>query len=140
MHASLSCEDGEWVIKDLKSRNGVFVNDEQIETRVVRNNDRIRIGQFDLRFVEIDEHDEKPSMLDTGEGLPLPTSNDIQDPSGSRSSTKGMRSVIEIEPSVPWSSVWSRILKSCWDIFSAAVVVMTPDWTADRNPSAKGAH
>ena len=43
-HAEIRYWDGEYVIKDLKSRNGVYVNDERVRVAVLAIGDSIRIG------------------------------------------------------------------------------------------------
>ena len=43
-HCTIRLWDGDYVIKDMKSRNGTFVNDERIEVAVLKIGDRIRIG------------------------------------------------------------------------------------------------
>ena len=51
-HAMLSPQDGEWVIEDLGSRNGTFVDDERItQPTVVHPGTTIRIGQTTLELV-----------------------------------------------------------------------------------------
>ena len=45
-HAEIRLWDGDYVIRDLKSRNGVFVNDQRIQIAVLRLGDQIRIGNI----------------------------------------------------------------------------------------------
>ncbi|MEZ6188940.1 MAG: FHA domain-containing protein [Planctomycetota bacterium] len=49
-HAELSFEDGVWVIKDLGSRNGIFVAGEQVDIHELAQGDEIQIGNARLRF------------------------------------------------------------------------------------------
>jgi hypothetical protein len=50
-HAKVALEAGGYVIRDLGSNNGTFVNDEQIDgARALRSGDRIGIGNQVLRF------------------------------------------------------------------------------------------
>jgi sigma-B regulation protein RsbU (phosphoserine phosphatase) len=43
-HALLRCIQGKWTIEDLKSRNGTFVNNQEVTTRVVlKDGDKIKI-------------------------------------------------------------------------------------------------
>ena len=44
IHCGIQCWDGDYVIKDLKSRNGTFVNDERIDVAILRSGDAIRVG------------------------------------------------------------------------------------------------
>ncbi len=48
-HAEIRYWDGEYVLKDLHSTNGTFVNDRRIEVAVIRPGDRIRIGEFQIQ-------------------------------------------------------------------------------------------
>ncbi|HEY3321247.1 MAG TPA: FHA domain-containing protein [Planctomycetota bacterium] len=50
-HAQLFEEAGAWVVEDLKSTNGVFVNDARIAGKVaLKNGDAVRIGDINFRF------------------------------------------------------------------------------------------
>ena len=43
-HARIMNQNGQFLLEDLKSRHGVFVNGERIERRPLRNSDRIDFG------------------------------------------------------------------------------------------------
>ncbi len=45
-HCRFQFVNGAWRVVDLKSLNGVFVNDERVEQAVLHHGDRIRIGGF----------------------------------------------------------------------------------------------
>ena len=47
-HARLLFSNGEWVIQDCGSLNGVFVNTEKVTRKTLRVGDEIRIGGFTL--------------------------------------------------------------------------------------------
>ncbi|MCA8921594.1 MAG: FHA domain-containing protein [Planctomycetes bacterium] len=49
-HAELTFEDGVWLIKDLGSRNGIFVAGEQVDIHELAPGDEIQIGNARLRF------------------------------------------------------------------------------------------
>ena len=57
-HARIRHEHGAYVIYDLVSVNGVCVNDETVERRVLRNGDRILVGQSELGFMQVREEEE----------------------------------------------------------------------------------
>lgn len=59
-HVLFFLEEDQCFIKDLKSTNGTFVNDEQIEEEAVLLNDgdKIHIGQLDFIFVNSDDNEE----------------------------------------------------------------------------------
>lgn len=44
--------DGEWTIVDLKSGNGIFVNDQRVEEATLREGDLIELGEVKMRFYE----------------------------------------------------------------------------------------
>ncbi len=51
-HAELSFRDGQWIIQDMKSSNGTFVNHHRIEGPIhLRHEDQIRVGSTTLQFV-----------------------------------------------------------------------------------------
>lgn len=50
MHCGIRLWDGEFYLKDLKSRNGTFVNGERVEMVRLKPGDRIRIGSTTLLF------------------------------------------------------------------------------------------
>ena len=49
-HASILFEQGEWIIRDNGSFNGVWVNNNNIETKVLQSGDIIQLGNFSLEF------------------------------------------------------------------------------------------
>jgi hypothetical protein len=42
--------DGVWTVVDLKSGNGVFVNDQRVEEAILREGDMIELGEVKMRF------------------------------------------------------------------------------------------
>lgn len=44
VHCGIRLWDGEYYVKDLKSKNGTFVNDQQVELSKIRGGDIIRVG------------------------------------------------------------------------------------------------
>lgn len=51
-HAALRVWEGDYVLKDLKSRNGTFVNTEKIDVAKLDSGDIIRVGEYELHFEE----------------------------------------------------------------------------------------
>ncbi len=64
-HANLIREGGQWILADLRSRNGVFVNDERVQSRALAHGDKIRLGVVHLRFLEVDVADRVRSVKET---------------------------------------------------------------------------
>lgn len=50
IHAGLRLWDGEYYLKDLKSRNGTFVNGRRIEVTTLKPGDELKIGQTVILF------------------------------------------------------------------------------------------
>ena len=53
LHCGIRLWDGDFYIKDLKSKNGTFVNDQRIDIARLNPGDRVRIGKFQFVF-EVD--------------------------------------------------------------------------------------
>lgn len=53
-HCRFVWEDGTWQVRDLKSLNGVYVNDEKVVLSALKSGDRVRIGGFTFA-VEVGE-------------------------------------------------------------------------------------
>lgn len=54
IHCGVRLWDGEFYLKDLKSKNGTYLNDRTVEVSKIRHGDVIRIGES-LLFVESEE-------------------------------------------------------------------------------------
>jgi diguanylate cyclase (GGDEF)-like protein len=72
-HARISFDRGEYVVQDLGSTNGTFVNDEPVRARGLKDGDQIRIGRSILKFmtgenVEVHYHEEIYRLM-TVDGL-----------------------------------------------------------------------
>jgi hypothetical protein len=52
-HAELVVSDGQWLLRDLKSRNGVLVNGERISEATLADGDVITVGETSLRYEEM---------------------------------------------------------------------------------------
>ncbi len=50
-HAEIFARDGKWVVKDLASKNGVYVNGKKVEEQVLADGDSIQIGSVTMAFV-----------------------------------------------------------------------------------------
>jgi hypothetical protein len=51
-HAQIQQHGNQYIVVDLSSSNGTFVNGEKIEEHVLQNNDEIQIGDYILQFQE----------------------------------------------------------------------------------------
>lgn len=54
-HAKVKLEEGHFVIYDLASENGTFVNGEKVLRQVLKDKDLLRFGQTEVVFMEIGE-------------------------------------------------------------------------------------
>jgi len=50
-HACLVRVFDDYYVEDLGSTNGTFLNDRQVKKHIIRNDDRLRIGSFELIFI-----------------------------------------------------------------------------------------
>ncbi len=49
-HAEIKAEGGRWILRDLGSTNGTYVNDQRIDQRELVDNDVIKFGQSPAKF------------------------------------------------------------------------------------------
>ena len=52
-HAVITCRDGEVVLLDDRSLNGVFVNEQRVGQATLRDGDAIALGDVQMRFLSI---------------------------------------------------------------------------------------
>ncbi|MFN8369956.1 MAG: FHA domain-containing protein [Bacteriovoracaceae bacterium] len=64
-HAEFVKSGGNLVVTDLKSQNGVMVNDLKISQHVLKENDRVLIGQTVLKFNKVDIKEELDTKQNT---------------------------------------------------------------------------
>jgi pSer/pThr/pTyr-binding forkhead associated (FHA) protein len=76
-HAVIRESVAGYIIQDLDTKNGTFVNDEAVERSLLFHSDAVVIGGYTLSFLEEDEQD--ASLLDSGFVAPL-ASNSLQVP------------------------------------------------------------
>jgi len=53
VHSEIVWENGAWVVGDLGSKNGTYVNDQRVVRHTLAHEDRISIGHFELRYQEL---------------------------------------------------------------------------------------
>ena len=63
-HAEIVDRDGEWILRDLRSRNGSLLNGERVTESPLREGDRLKIGGSILVFSA--EYDPMSTIADTG--------------------------------------------------------------------------
>ncbi|NUM82252.1 DUF4388 domain-containing protein [bacterium] len=51
-HASIRCQNDQFLLSDLQSTNGTFVNTEKITQKLLDVGDKIRVGSFILNFLD----------------------------------------------------------------------------------------
>ena len=49
-HAEIKAEGGMWMLRDLRSTNGTYVNDKRIEQQELVDSDFVRFGQSLVKF------------------------------------------------------------------------------------------
>lgn len=50
VHAVLEAKEDGWLLKDADSRNGTFVDDEQVQAQLLQSGCRVRVGSTEFRF------------------------------------------------------------------------------------------
>jgi pSer/pThr/pTyr-binding forkhead associated (FHA) protein len=60
-HARLMKNNGQYVVEDLKSTNGTFLNDEKVSKSVLKHNDIVTIGKHTLA-IYYNEESKKPTQ------------------------------------------------------------------------------
>ena len=53
-HARIVCAGGRWVLHDLDSTNGTWVNGKRIQSHELRPGDRIEVGNNEIAFCQVD--------------------------------------------------------------------------------------
>jgi len=53
-HAKIVCEGGSYIVHDLLSTNGTWINGARIDEQVLRPGDRIEVGSTDITFCQVD--------------------------------------------------------------------------------------
>ncbi len=76
-HARLKPADGGWVIEDLSSTNGVYVNGSKVKRNQLKDGDRVRLGKAELRFEHPGAGAESTAVFST-EGLTGTTVTPVQ--------------------------------------------------------------
>jgi two-component system response regulator HydG len=66
VHAVMRCDGHHWLIRDLESRNGTFVNGQRIDEAVLDNGHSVRIGSAEFAF---ELSDEPLTVYDPAEGV-----------------------------------------------------------------------
>ncbi len=62
-HARLDIENKRYMLKDLRSTNGTFVNMGRISTQELRHGDIVHIGKFELEFINLEEKESSSNSL-----------------------------------------------------------------------------
>lgn len=52
LHCGIHYEDGAYILKDFKSKNGTYVNGERVESHVLHQGDRLRVGTVTIHVNE----------------------------------------------------------------------------------------
>jgi pSer/pThr/pTyr-binding forkhead associated (FHA) protein len=65
LHAEMQVREGQWVLVDLGSRNGTFVNGRRIRQHPLRDGDRLQLGEVTFSFWSVDD----PNATETSEAV-----------------------------------------------------------------------
>jgi len=68
-HAKIKYNEGIWIVEDMGSANGIFVDDNRVENAVLEPGKTYHIGKAALRFIERDASNRSEHFLETAEIL-----------------------------------------------------------------------
>ncbi len=71
IHCGIRLWDGEFYLKDLKSKNGTFVNGERIEVSKLKSSDTVRIGGTSFNFEQDPEIGQDTALRDVNDQMDL---------------------------------------------------------------------
>ena len=63
LHARIKREEGQFILHDLGSRNGTFVNGEQVYRHPLSDKDRLQLGETQLMFIEVREQETQATPM-----------------------------------------------------------------------------
>jgi serine phosphatase RsbU (regulator of sigma subunit) len=108
-HARIIQENGGYVLEDLESRHGLFINEERVSRRQLRSSDTISFGFTDSYHVKFTlEEGELDRLLDQ-----FPTAADVLT-TGAQSLAK-LRAVVEVARAVQTSLSTTEVLEAVVD-------------------------
>ncbi len=64
-HARVSSQEDTWIIEDLGSSNGISFAGQRVEKTALTSGDTFRLGEVEVRFVEVDSPEEAEHLFDT---------------------------------------------------------------------------
>lgn len=71
IHCGIRLWDGDFYLKDLKSKNGTFVNGERVEVAKLRSSDTVRIGSSNFNFEQDPEVGQDTALQDINEQMDM---------------------------------------------------------------------
>ena len=109
-HMAVRAENGEFVVQDLGSTNGTFVNDQRITRKLLANGDVIRIGDATLLFID---DESKPATAKAGAKVP----NSTTQPAATRDIVRHINEIaeplsLELDASVLESGSLNKVSRS----------------------------
>lgn len=99
-HTRVYFEDGKAVVEDLGSRNGTYLNGEQVDKAVLSSGDVIWVGDVALRFLQEDEDD----IVDVAAETQQLTHTDLSQGLAGNDSPARSRKLMEAFAKVPFLS------------------------------------
>jgi pSer/pThr/pTyr-binding forkhead associated (FHA) protein len=96
-HARIVHENGGYVIEDMCSTNGTFVNDKKVDRHQLQDGDQVRIGKHVLVYQDGDAATGLPTVFQPGAGAYDPNKTMILDTAKQRELLKGEQAGAEAE-------------------------------------------
>lgn len=109
-HAKITTIAGKWMLQDLGSRNGSFVNGTRVSSHILSPGDWIRIGNASLRFVEMKANPDRSQDAD------LLSGTKAMDPAEPLNSESGFEITHQME-----------LVRTFLQAVKVGVAIVTPD-------------
>lgn len=109
-HAKITHKNGSWILKDLGSKNGTFVNGKPVTSHMLSPGDCIRVGSASLRFVELGENRAQAQNADLLAGTKAMDPGELPNPKAGFEITHQM-----------------DLLRTFLQAVKVGVVIVTPD-------------
>jgi len=68
-HAKVTLKGDTWVVEDLKSANGIVIDDKRVDKLALRANDTFKLGEVEFSFIEKETSEDSHKLTDTVEIL-----------------------------------------------------------------------
>ena len=68
-HAKVTLQGGNWIVEDLRSKNGIFINGKRVDKYALKSKDTFKLGEIEFCFIENEISKDNAQLADTVEVL-----------------------------------------------------------------------